>query len=870
MFEEGVKYNGPIPQIKYLPTHMIEHSGDAGEVRHVSDEVAKNMDFSTPVQATAFRYGRDHDEFEPSVNISDGHHRLAAAKQTGRPHLPVEIIARNAKGEKLNAMKALSDEIEKKLAHKSDGGDVDGITAYHGSPHDFDEFDTSKIGTGEGAQAYGHGLYFAEHEPVAKKYKNDLSPTLKASDAIDPLHRRIGQMALTFSNNTPEGAIAWLDKYKNGAGHTAPAMTADAVAAVKQHFENGEFSPGGHMYEVHINAHPHHMLDWDKTLREQHEKIRRLAGWPAEHEAAHRAAEKVDNDNLHAALEGNGDYTPAKLPSRPHGALPLSATGADIYEHIKNKMGAIDWPIDADRETREQYRKSAAERASQYLLEHGIKGIKYLDAGSRGDKAEPTHNYVVFDHNDVRVKRKYEQGGAVDNDVIPHGDPKREQNLTKFNPLKDENGKPKVLYHGTVGNYDKFSNALRGSATGAKSAEMGHWFTDAPRVAQSYAHYAATDVPVRKLVEAAGKAGKRQDWDAHDKYMMEAEELDSHFRDPENEKRGQNIMPVHLSMKNPHVIDANGGDFNDLEGGLSKHISYAKRKGHDGLIIKNLDDAAGISHLPATHYMVFHPHQIKSATGNNGNFDPSNPDITKADGGEVDDHYIGEHYQDGGEVDPPKKKVKAYKLFRTDPKKPGKLFPLFVDANTPVPIKKWVEAKAGDPGKDPTKVKSKLGDLAYRPGWHAGDLPVATHIGGKSSSDLKAPDYRPDNHVWAEIEMPNDVDWQSEANSRVQYTKAGKPKPATAHITDQVPLGGHYRYKTNPNMTGNWLIGGSMKVNRILKDDEVKAINDANGVADLPRLPRAPETKARGGPIATSGPIVKRALELLSKNRTGR
>ena len=207
-------------------------------------------------------------------------------------------------------------------------------------------------------------------------------------------------------------------------------------------------------------------------------------------------------------------------------------------------------------------------------------------------------------------------------------------------------------------------------------------------------------------------------------------------------------------------------------------------------------------------------------------------------GGRAED-YLGEHYQDGGEIEPPQKTVKAYKLFRTSPKSPGQLFPMFVDANTPVPIGKWVAAKAGDPGKDPKKVKSKLGDLAYRPGWHASDLPVATHIGGKSSPDLKAPDYRPDNHVWAEVEMPDDVDWQSVANSRMEYTKAGMPKPVTAHITDQVPFGGHYRYKTNPNMTGNWMIGGSMKVNRALGDDEVKAINDANGAADLPRLARA-------------------------------
>src|SRR5258705_5449124 len=50
-----------------------------------------------------------------------------------------------------------------------------GIKAYHGSPHDFDRFDASKIGTGEGAQSYGHGLYFAENEGIARGYRNKLS-----------------------------------------------------------------------------------------------------------------------------------------------------------------------------------------------------------------------------------------------------------------------------------------------------------------------------------------------------------------------------------------------------------------------------------------------------------------------------------------------------------------------------------------------------------------------------------------------------------------------------------------------------------------------------------------------------------------------
>lgn len=183
------------------------------------------------------------------------------------------------------------------------------------------------------------------------------------------------------------------------------------------------------------------------------------------------------------------------------------------------------------------------------------------------------------------------------------------------------------------------------------------------------------------------------------------------------------------------------------------------------------------------------------------------------------------HRADGGAVYTPQKTVKAYKLFRT--KGDGKLYPLFVHADKPVPMGEWLEAEEGPQGKAEGRVKSKIGDLAYRPGWHAGDLPVATHIGGKSDPSLKKPDYRPDNHVWAEVEMAADKDWQSVADSRGKGVKA--------HITDQVPYGGFYRYKTNPNMTGNWLIGGHMKVNRVLPDEEVKAINDAAGTADLPR-----------------------------------
>ena len=186
-------------------------------------------------------------------------------------------------------------------------------------------------------------------------------------------------------------------------------------------------------------------------------------------------------------------------------------------------------------------------------------------------------------------------------------------------------------------------------------------------------------------------------------------------------------------------------------------------------------------------------------------------------------------------IRPGRDPVSAYKLFR---QRDGELYPLFVNADQPVPVGSWLEAETG-PLTDAGKVQSKIGALAYRPGWHAGDLPIATHIGGKATEFGKIPtkpNYRPDEQVWAEIEMADDVDWQRLAMDRAERSKAGNLIPRTAHITDRLPTGGHYRYKTNPNMTGEWLIGGDMRVNRILEDAEVREINRAAGVEDLPRL----------------------------------
>ena len=210
---------------------------------------------------------------------------------------------------------------------------------------------------------------------------------------------------------------------------------------------------------------------------------------------------------------------------------------------------------------------------------------------------------------------------------------------------------------------------------------------------------------------------------------------------------------------------------------------------------------------------------------------------------------------------PPLNSIKGYKLFRIN-RETGELFPLYVDAKTAIPLDTWVPAIAGELAKS-GKVKSEIGELAYRPGFHAAQLPWVNHIGSKFEitkekfDELKADGannliqentksgtkyyerLRDEDTVWAEIELPNDVDWQSVANANARIKNDGTPEAKTAHITDQIPEGGFYYYNTKAGNPNQWLIGGSMKINRILDDAEVEQINMEAGVlgSDMPRKP---------------------------------
>jgi hypothetical protein len=218
------------------------------------------------------------------------------------------------------------------------------IKAYHGSPHDFDKFDMKKIGTGEGVQAYGHGLYFAENPAVAGEYKRALALS-GAGDA-----ERIA--ASQIERWSRDGGIMNLEKMlSEGAMPAGGAEQKTYQAALDLLKSNWKPNPG-RMYEVNINAHPDQFLDWDKKIR---------------------------------------DMSPAVQEK-------LSKVGLNVNGPDQGLIGSqvINRRMDA----------GGGAAASQELNQAGIPGIKYLDQGSR-TAGQGTNNYVLFDDSLIEILRKY-------------------------------------------------------------------------------------------------------------------------------------------------------------------------------------------------------------------------------------------------------------------------------------------------------------------------------------------------------------------------------------------------------------------------------------------------------------------------------
>ena len=266
-------------------------------------------------------------------------------------------------------------------------------TVWHGSPHKFDKFDASKIGTGEGAQAYGHGLYLAESPSVAKSYADTLSQYhIGTRDGV----KSGGDFADALVANTGDYPASLSSAIRSQANKIATALAGGKTAEqVIASMRNGPYarmysgladavekmSPtkaGGNLYKVDLpDEKIARMLDWDKPLSQQAPEVRRYF----EPKVA-----PIRSEMAKPADPGWGDLAAPSV---------YDPTGQELLGLLRNR--------DAQLSAQSFLSNGLGHDVSKQLRQSGIPGIRYLDGGSRGAGAGSS-NYVVFPGEEEALK----------------------------------------------------------------------------------------------------------------------------------------------------------------------------------------------------------------------------------------------------------------------------------------------------------------------------------------------------------------------------------------------------------------------------------------------------------------------------------
>lgn len=295
------------------------------------------------------------------------------------------------------------------------------LQAWHGSPYDYDEFKDEAIGSGEGAQVYGRGHYVAEARPVAEQYRDALTKSkpkggwyfkgvpVEQSDAMrgahdlaDPAYAKPSGLK-KFHQDIIRTAEHWRDRFETynrlkDQGLQGHEVSEDLVNSwnekekwMNENIQHFKFVKDpempGRLYEVHVALGDDEILDWDHPVSEHH---------PEAQKKLTKVYAEVQN-NRPIRKDRYGDPIP-----RGSAEIDLTRSGQVIHDTLSRGLSSDGWGTNP----------AAATKA---LLDAGIRGIRYRDAGSRrpsadvyldGEKVEP------FDGN----KPHHEHRAALDPD----------------------------------------------------------------------------------------------------------------------------------------------------------------------------------------------------------------------------------------------------------------------------------------------------------------------------------------------------------------------------------------------------------------------------------------------------------------------
>lgn len=307
--------------------------------------------------------------------------------------------------------------------------------AFHGSPHDHNKFDSAKIGTGEGAKAFGYGHYFTDKKGIAEWYRDNLSKNqeyLYKGKSLNMTYQTISNQLtddqmldlaareLVLSGMDMQGQIRRTSGYKDRALKTpkndrndyqnAYVRYADIVKLLKlsdfTYLENK-----GKLYTVELAPTQDEYLDWSKPLSEQSKLVRnaldpnnileKFKSLDAELDALDKKTnggkpfDLFNDDIFKSDLSEDESQRYAYL-------IKIIPIYKDAYQQVINGASAGETIYKALTKGLNGIYKGDKE-ASEFLYSLGIRGIRYKAEAGKSD----ANNYVVFSDDDISITEKY-------------------------------------------------------------------------------------------------------------------------------------------------------------------------------------------------------------------------------------------------------------------------------------------------------------------------------------------------------------------------------------------------------------------------------------------------------------------------------
>lgn len=472
--------------------------------------------------------------------------------------------------------------------------------AYHGSPHDFDRFDLSKIGTGEGAQAYGRGLYFAESPKTGQAYRDAM-----LFDAIqgvkDPARR---EAALVLHRNNWDVAAAQKELGRNA--------TPEQVKMLSDVAEN----PPGGLYKVKIDADANAFKEFEAPPTEAEIEAMKKAGIPGlkYFDNGSRASEQgtrnyvVFDDNLVNIIAKNGkpfaprnpldQFTPPTsiddifTGGAPRGPRELSGgpTNPAGLDGSAFNLNTPEVPYDPARGFGGLDAKFAADKNAKTLSEALAKRAKPPGYDDWSPEWRAAYDKGLDMSQEARMARAREQGFNVD----------------------------ERLYHGTGADFPAFDKAKFGSNYGFdKDSKMAAFFTTDPEVAGSYANTSA-DQLTRKRLKANPEYRRIEDEYIKGLSGGGYEGASARLKAMrQSEKSGDQIIPV---FARGNYLESDMGGARYSADAYHDALSKASNQKLNGARFNYVADGADMT-KPSDVVGIFDPANIRSTSAA---FDPAN------------------------------------------------------------------------------------------------------------------------------------------------------------------------------------------------------------------------------------------------------